>query len=160
MVEARAGVEPTYTDLQTRGLHRSAISKQKDASCWPPAALKPSSTPEFFTIETVLKCGSEECWTAMKSQWGLIEKCRVKPTCSCRHLKASTTPSLPWSEKHQIYQRMRIIFYRNIFNRSSSNPSITHYLHPETLMFRRILQSSSLRWNADLIFTTSNGLSK
>ena len=58
-VEARAGVEPTYTDLQTRGLHRSAISKQKDVSRWPPAALKPSSTPEFFTMKTVLKCGSE-----------------------------------------------------------------------------------------------------
>ena len=69
-VEARAGVEPTYTDLQTRGLHRSAISKQKDAWRWPPAALKPSSTPEFSTIETVLKCGSEEYWAAMKSLRG------------------------------------------------------------------------------------------
>jgi len=69
-VEARAGVEPTYTDLQTRGLHLSAISIQKDSSRWPPAALKPSSTPEFFTIETVLKCWSEECWTAMKSLRG------------------------------------------------------------------------------------------
>jgi len=59
-VEARAGVEPTYTDLQTRGLHRSAISKQKDVLRWPPAALKPSSTPELSTSLTVLKCGSEE----------------------------------------------------------------------------------------------------
>jgi len=57
MVEARAGVEPTYTDLQTRGLHRSAISKQKVASRWPPAALKPSSTPEFFTIEPCSSVG-------------------------------------------------------------------------------------------------------
>ena len=59
-VEARAGVEPTYTDLQTRSLHRSAISKQKVAWRWPPAVLKPSSTPEFSTSLTVLKCGSEE----------------------------------------------------------------------------------------------------
>ena len=70
MVEARAGVEPTYTDLQTRGLHRSAISKQKDAWRWPPAALKPSSTPEFFTTKTVLKCGAEAYWAAMKSPRG------------------------------------------------------------------------------------------
>ena len=57
MVEARAGVEATYTDLQTRGLHRSTIAKQKHTWRWSPTVHNPSSTPEYSVEPPVFWAG-------------------------------------------------------------------------------------------------------
>ena len=94
-MEARAGVEPTYTDLQTRGLHRSAIAKQKCTWRWPPTVHNLSSTTECSVEPPVFWAGagqrSEPLWAnlAEVGQNHLHYACREKRQSP---LKCRTTP--------------------------------------------------------------------